>query len=205
MPFIQPFINPYHTCKTFVIRGSTNHVGVSFITHYLAQKAISDGKKVLIFDTLLGLKNYPIQQNSADITYQVLNGQRPLTDIIIHQDGTDVIAQISNTNLNACSHQIQNYIKDQLDTLKQNYDLLLIDASANVPNSLFIQDQNTIWVTTPDTTQILKTLQLANNETNPQIVLNKIQNPVQQNQATLLIKQLCPTAHITDNIPLQKG
>ena len=205
MPFIQQSINPYHTCETLVIRGSSNHVGVSFITHYLAQKAVNNGKKVLIFDTLLGLKNYPIQQNFADITHQVLNGLRPLTDIIIHQDGTDVIAQISSTNLNACSHKIQNHIKMQLDTLKQNYDLLLIDASANAPNSLFIQNQPTIWVTTPDTTQVLKTLQLASNDTNPQIILNKIQNPAQQNQSTLLIKQLCPTARITDNIPLQKG
>lgn len=198
----MPFIQPHHldTPKTafFLLKGVTSHVGISDTAHRLAETFTKRDKKVLIFDALLGLENYPTKSQNSDKIQSVLKGLSPLSDIITTDKKIDIIAGTSTQNLNALPPITQQKIKSDLMLLSHNYDAVIIDCPATIVQPLFTNMEHTLWVTTTDLDTLLKTLRTASQETNPQIVLNNIKNDMERNKAHLFIKDLLPECQIIE-------
>jgi len=198
VPFIQPLQLDNTKTSFFLLRGAVQHVGVSRATTHLAETLAKQNKKVLIFDTLLGLKNYPVKHSKPDKICAVLQGVSPLTDIITTDKDIDIIAGSSNQNLNALSPMAKQKIKSDLMNLARNYQAVIIDCPAVVVHPLFTDIENTLWVTTPDVETLLKTLRQASQQQAPQIVLTGIKNDTERNKAHLFIKNLVPQCQIIE-------
>ena len=198
MPFIQPLHLDTPETSFFMVKGAVQHVGVSRTVACLADTLAKRNKKVLIFDALLGLKNYPVKHAKSDKINAVLQGLIPLTDIISTDKGIDIIAGSSNQNLSAVSPIAQQKIKSDLMKLAQNYQAVIIDCPAAIVHPLFTDIENTLWVTTSDVDTILKTLHQASQEKMPQIVLTGIKNDTERNKAHLFIKNLVSQCQIIE-------
>ena len=74
MPFLTPPIDTLKKTQFYVLRSIAPHLGVSFTLQKMAQTFIKQNKKVLIFDTLLGLKNFPLVNKNQDKISAVLAG-----------------------------------------------------------------------------------------------------------------------------------
>ena len=198
MPFIHP-LSVYTPSTTFILlKGVTQHLGVSSIARHLAETYTQQNHKVLIFDALLGLKNYPIKNSNTSKITAVLNGLAPLSDLIVHDKGIDVIAGSSQQNLNAIDPTGQQKIKSDLMKLALNYQVVIIDHPASIIHSLFEEFDNVIYVSTPDPKTLLKTLQMAAKEKAPKLILNNIENDEDRNQAHLFVKNVLPKCQIVN-------
>ncbi len=198
MPFIQPLHLDTPKTAFFLLKGVTSHVGISETAHRLAETFTKRDKKVLIFDALLGLENYPTKSQNSDKIQSVLKGLSPLSDIITTDKKIDIIAGTSTQNLNALPPIAQQKIKSDLMLLSHNYDAVIIDCPATIVQPLFTNMGHTLWVTTADLDTLLKTLRAASQETPPQIVLSNIKNDTERNKAHLFIKDLVPKCQIIE-------
>ncbi len=198
MPFIQTLNKDNIKISFFLIKGVTQHVGVSHAATCLAETLVKQDKKVLIFDALLGLKNYPVRHSKSNKIEAVLKGISPLNDLIISDKGIDIIAGSSTLNLNAIPSIAQQKIKADLMNLAQNYQVVIIDCPSTVVHSIFTDIENILWVTTINIDTLLKTLRQASKEKAPQLVLTGIKNDIERNKAHLFIKNLVPQCQIIE-------
>lgn len=196
MPFIHSLPDNPPTTTFFLLRGATQHVGGSYVTHHLAETFIQQNKKVLIFDALLGLKNYPAKNQNTTKLVSVLQGANPLSDLITTDREIDIIAGCAQQNLNALSLTAQQKIKSELLKLAQNYQIVIIDCPASVTDSPFQDFDNVIYVSTPDQQTLLMTLQQIAKQKEQKIILNRVKNDSEYNQAYLFIKNLLPKCKI---------
>ena len=199
MPFIQaPKIKQQKTLF-YTLTAATAHVGVSFATQKWAEKFTQQNKRVLIFDALLGLQNFPQNNPNQEQIPDVLQGLAPLTNLIISsKQGWDVITGLANQNLQAQSIATQERIKNDLYQLATTYDIVLIDCPAAVTASIFQNLGTHIWVSTPQQQILLKTLRLMALETAPLLILNQVQNETEYGDLCLFVKNLLPKCQILE-------
>lgn len=198
MPFISSSTISQHQPVFHVFRAVSAHAGTSSVIKKMAKKLKQQGKRVLIFDAALGLKNFPIANKNQNKIPLVFQGQLPLNDLIVTQEQVDIIAGSAGQNLNALPRVAQNKIKDDLITLSTSYDDILIDWPACVIDSVCDGLGSTIWVSTPDKKILLKTLKTIDPHTNSQLVLTQIKNTQQRNDLHLFIKSLVPECKIIE-------
>ncbi len=136
-------------------------VGKTFLSIHLADRAVQQGKRVLLVDADLGLANVDVMLGitaSGDIQ-QVVDGQSQLSDILVtHSNGFDVLPGGSGlhelTHLSAIQ---QRLLLDEMNALTCNYDLVLIDTAAGISeNVLYFSScaESVLIVLTPDPTSL---------------------------------------------------
>lgn len=197
MPFIASISEKKHQPLFYVIRGASAHANISSVAINLATQFVQSGKKVLLFDALLGLKNINIPNKNRKKIPAVLQGQLPLTELITPYNNIDVITGCAQTNLNALSLINQNRIKNDLLLLAQCYDVILIDVSPHLITSIFNELGETIWVTQPTRDDILRTLKKIPTTQAPHLFLNIADSASEFNQLYLFIKTLSPHCKIS--------
>ncbi|MBQ3695420.1 MAG: hypothetical protein II938_00395 [Alphaproteobacteria bacterium] len=199
MPFILQQASSQKKTIFYTLTSAAPHTGVSFVVCKTAQNYAKQGKKVLIFDALLGLKNYPLHNPNQNKISAVLDGLTPLTELIMpQQKNIDVITGMSNCNISAIPHANQQRIKNDLQQLASNYDVVLIDLPSSITSSIFSDYENIQWVSTADQTILLKTLKKIAPFSNPSLILNQVKNHEERNASHLFIKNLVPQCQIID-------
>ena len=196
MPFLIPEQDEFKTPRFYIFRGIAPQLGVSFIVQKQAELFSKQNKKVLIFDALLGLKNFPYPCKNQKKIPMVFNGFLPLTELITKEKNIDIIAGLSDQNLTSISLLQQQYIKESLMQLAQNYDVVLIDMPFHVINTIWTDMGENIWITSSDQNIIRQTLS-ANKSSQPHLILNLRENQSNLNQIYAFIKILCPDCQIT--------
>ncbi len=196
MPFITPVQNPNTSQKIYVLSGEKGTKALAETTFHFAKHFLESQKKVLVFDALLGLKNLPIHLNNAEKIANVLAGVLPLTELIQNENGVDIIAGESTTNLNALSSAAQRKIKADLLLLSKAYDVLIICCPAQVLSPVFKEGMPIYWVSAPDKESLLKTLRLAGKNPPIRLILSPQQSTQNPAFTPLFIKSLCPQAEI---------
>ena len=197
MPFIVSISEQKHHPLFYIIHEASSYAGTHSISIDLAKQSVQSGKKVLLFDALLGLKNINIQNKNRKKIPAVLHGLLPLTELITQHDNIDVITGHAQTNINALPIINQNRLKNDLLLLAQSYDIILIDASSHLTTALFNDLGENIWVTQPNRTDILRTLQKITLAQTPHLFLNIADSDSEFNQLYLFIKTLCPHCKIS--------
>ena len=200
MPFINVQKPETHETLCYNLCAAQPHVGVSFVALWLAAQYVKQGKRVLIFDTMLGLENIPIKNKNAKALERVLQGNDPLTNVIFTHQNIDLISGISVLNLNALSPLAQGNIRLQLQQLAPNYDVVICDTPAAVEHPFL--DAPCIWVTPLNRNTILKTLRWAG--AHPTLILNKVPNDSELQSAVLFIRQTAPETKIQHAVPVKK-
>ena len=197
MPFIQQKQIAEKQPLIYTITAVVPHVGVSFVIQKWAEELATQNENVLIFDALLGLKNFPHTNPNTDKIPDVINGWLPLTDLIHSlSKKIDVVTGISSQNINALSPFNQQRLINDLITLSTHYDVVFIDCPAAVTTALFRNLGKTVWVSTPDQEALIKTLRTLSAHTHPSLILNKIKNEMQYNDLSLFIKTLLPEGQL---------
>jgi len=136
-------------------------VGKTFLSVHLADRAVQQGKRVLLVDADLGLANVDVMLGitaSGDIQ-QVVDGQSQLSDILVtHSSGFDVLPGGSGLHeLTHLSANQQRVLLDEMNALTCNYDLVLIDTAAGISeNVLYFSScaESVLIVLTPDPTSL---------------------------------------------------
>ena len=195
MPFLTPPIDTLKKTQFYVLRSIAPHLGVSFTLQKMAQTFIKQNKKVLIFDTLLGLKNFPLVNKNQDKIPTVLAGILPLSELIVKEKGVDVITGCANQNLTALTTYQQQYLKESLKQLATNYDIVLIDMPCQVTLPTWAELGENMWVVSADKEIICNTL--ASSQPNPHLILNLQKDMDTLNQVYAFIKILSPACQIT--------
>lgn len=195
MPFLTPPIDPPKKTQFYVLRSIAPHLGVSFTLQKMAQTFIKQNKKVLIFDALLGLKNFPLVNKNQDKIPTVLAGILPLSELIVKEKGVDVITGCSNQNLTALTTYQQQYLKESLKQLATNYDIVLIDMPCQVSLPTWAELGENMWIVSADKEIICNTL--AASQPNPHLILNLQKDMDTLNQVYAFIKILSPACQIT--------
>lgn len=197
MPFLVPTSEPPKEPKFYIFRSAAPRLGVSFMVQKMAQSFLSQNKKVLIFDALLGLKNFPATNKNAKKIPLVLQGIAPLTEIITQDKGLDVITGIANQTLTALDTPQQHYIKMCLRQLSKNYDVVLIDMPFHVTDPIWQDLGENLWVVSPEKRIILNTLSACQTWSQPHLLLNTQNKDFSLNQLYPFIKMLKPDCQIT--------
>lgn len=183
-------------CTTFFqIRGAAAHLGISALIQKKALQLIQQNKKVLVIDSLLGLKNISIPNKNASKLDDFFKGLIPLSELIITYKGIDIIAGVSQQNINAIPHLQQQKFKQDLILLASNYDIVLIDQPYNVTQPIFDDLGITYWVISLDKKIALDTLKTAHTDT-PNLILNEPATPSQLNELMFFLKVLAPKCHL---------
>ena len=195
MPFLTPPIDTPKKTQFYVLRSIAPHLGVSFTLQKMAQTFVKQNKKVLIFDTLLGLKNFPLVNKNQDKIPTVLAGILPLSELIVKEKGVDVITGCSNQNLTALTTYQQQYLKESLKQLATNYDIVLIDMPCQVSLPTWAELGENMWIVSADKEIICNTL--AASQPNPHLILNLQKDMDTLNQVYAFIKILSPACQIT--------
>ena len=198
MPFIVQHSAQQSRTLFYIFYGVTVHVGISTTIKKMAETLTSQGKKVLIFDALLGIKNFPITNKNQDKIPTFFSGLIPLSELITTHNGVDVISGMSTQNINALPLAQKNKIKNDLEQLATNYDIVLIDHPAQIMQSVFKGGDKVFWISPPNQKILLKTLQKMAENKNTELILTQTKNAIQRNNLHLLIKALMPECHIIE-------
>jgi len=142
------------------------------------------GKKVLLVDANYSSPHVALHMNIENPTktvHDVITGRARINSAINTQYGVDVITGDYLPN-----HTINPFkLKSKIDSIKDNYDFIILDASPSVNEELlsaFVASDSLFIVSTPDEptlTSSLKTALLAKHRNTPVhgIILNKIRDP----------------------------
>lgn len=197
MPFLVPTIDELKVPKFYIFRAAAPHLGVSSAIKKMAQSFLRQNKKVLIFDALLGLKNFPISNKKQKRIPFVLNGAAPLSELIMQENGIDIIAGVADYNLTALEPSQQQYIKMCLKQLAKNYDTILIDMPFHTLDSIWEDMGENLWIISANKDVIISTLQACQNQPTPHLILSRQNDDFPLNQLYIFTKILCPNAQIT--------
>ena len=199
MPFIQCPINNEARPVFYTITAVAPHVGVSWVVQKWAERFVAQNKKVLIFDALLGLKNFPQNYSISDKILKVLDGTLPLINLVTsNQKGIDVIAGIASQNLNATSLPNLERIKNDLQQLALNYDVVLIDSPAAVITNVFQNFGNHVWVSNSNQAILLKTLRHISCDSEAKLIFNQVENETEYRNLYLFTKNLLPKCQLIE-------
>ena len=197
MPFIQQPTQIDAKPVFYTITSRSPHIGVSFVTQKWAEELANQNKKVLIFDALLGLQNFPHHNPNANKILSVLNGWRPLIDLVIpFKKKIDLITGVASQNINALSLCNQQRLLNELQTLAVHYDVIFIDCPAAVTSSVFCTLGTPVWVSTTNQEILIKTLRALSVSSPQYLILNQVKNEAQYNECSLLVKNFLPNCQI---------
>ena len=126
-----------------------------------------------------------------------LQGSAPLTELIVQDNGIDIIAGSANQNLTALAPAQQQYIKMCVVQLAKNYDIVMIDMPFHILSPLWEDLGENLWVISPDKNVIISTLAACKNQQQPHLILNHQSKDFPLNQLYVFTKMLCPTCQIT--------
>jgi flagellar biosynthesis protein FlhG len=136
-------------------------VGKTFLSVHLANRAVQQGKRVLLVDADLGLANVDVMLGitAPGNIQQVVDGETQLSDIVVtHSNGFDVLPGGSGLHeLTHLSAMQQRLLLDEMNALTFNYDLVLIDTAAGIgENVLYFTScaESVLIVLTPDPTSL---------------------------------------------------
>lgn len=201
MPFIVPETVPHHLTDFYLIRAMEPHVGLSFITLKKAFDLQKKSKKILIFDTLLGLKNLPIKGADAEKILSVLQGKLPLTELIQSHQELDIISGQSSLNFMALDSFARQNLYQQLQQLATNYDAVLLDCPACIDEIPPFKEAQTLWVSPPYQASLLKILSAVDLTQTVHLILNCPNKQSDPAQVLLFLKQFYPMAQVQQLIP----
>ncbi len=147
--------------RTLAISSGKGGVGKTFLSIHLAARAARQGNHVLLMDADLGLANVDVMLGitATGSIDQVLDGDTQLRDILVTDiRGFDVIPGGSGLHqLTRLSSDRQMILLDHMNTLTENYDLVLIDTPAGIGENVlyFSSCAGTVLVVlTPDPTSL---------------------------------------------------
>ena len=197
MPFLVPTTNETKTPKFYIVRGAAPHLGISFTVKKMAQSFLKQNKKVLVFDALLGLKNFPVNNKNAKKIPQVLQKKLALTEIITKECGFDILAGSADQNLTTLSLSEQQYLKLCLVQLAKNYDVILIDMPFQVLTPIWEDLGENLWIISSDKNVIINTLMAGQKKQPLHLIVNQQKAACPLNQLYIFVKSLCPECQIT--------
>ena len=195
MPFILPVYEEKQT-HFMTFRSISSTINLNKVVLKIAGKFVKDRKKVLLFDTLLGIKNFPIFNKKENIIQSFFEGQLALPNLVITHNGIDIISGPAKTDLNALSIFEQNKIKTDLLTLSKHYDEVMILLPHESQTSLFSDIQSTYWITSNDKKILLKTLSATSNSNNNHIILDQEYMEDEMKKINLTCKTLDSKCHL---------
>ncbi len=147
--------------RVIAVSSGKGGVGKTFFSVHLAERAASQGKKVLLLDADLGLANVDVMLGITPkgSVKQVLEGNVAMADMIVpSKQGFDVLPGGSGlyelTTLNAEQQQV---MLDEMRETAKDYDLVLIDTGAGIgENVLYFASaaESSLVVLTPDPTSL---------------------------------------------------
>jgi len=150
-----------NTPHAMAVSSGKGGVGKTFLSVHLASRAAHQGKRVLLMDADLGLANIDVMLGitAGGHIQQVVDGHAQLSDILVAcGKGLDVLPGGSGLHkLTRLSTAQQCLLLDQMNTLSDDYDLVLIDTPAGIgENVLYFSSCATsvLIVLTPDPTSL---------------------------------------------------
>ncbi len=154
-------IIPHRAPQVIAVSSGKGGVGKTFISVHLAARAAQLGKRVLLIDADLGLANVDIMLGltAKGSILQVIEGQSELNDILV-KGGECLDVLPGGSGLHELAHLSaahQHILLNALDSLTQNYDLVLVDTGAGIgENVLFYASSSeaVLIVLTPDPTSL---------------------------------------------------
>ncbi len=199
MPFLVPEKLPQHNPVVIAVRSVAPKTGCTSIVWKIAADYVQNGKKVLIFDELLGLPNTHYKNKNEQLIPSVLAGENPLNQLVDTVQGIDFIAGQSLTNLHSLSNQEKSHIRIQLTHIIQSYDYVILDSPSQCSES-FLPANEMLWVCLPIKEHLFNTIQQAAEPI--KIVLNKVQQDTNIANLNLYLKQLSNNAQISRQFPI---
>jgi len=151
----------HSTPRVIAVSSGKGGVGKTFFSIHLAQRAASQGKKVLLLDADLGLANVDVMLGitSKGSVKQVLEGNVSLAEMVVHsKHGFDVLPGGSGLyELTSLNGEQQQVMLDEMREAAKDYDLVLIDTGAGIgENVLYFVSaaESALVVLTPDPTSL---------------------------------------------------
>ena len=191
-------------CRAIAVTSGKGGVGKTNIIVNLGLLLNSVGKNVLLFDADLGLSNVDIllglktKYSLSDVS----KGKKKLEDIVVNvKKGFNIIPagngfeDIANIDLS-----MFNKIKNEMDSLIKDVDILLIDTGAGISKkvTLFLKGADeVIVVVTPEPTSIadayamIKILTLNYKKDNLKLFVNMTKNEQEANSVYENINKIC--------------
>ena len=158
MPFLTTSSPTFCPTKFYIVHEASPHLGTNILIQKMAAVFFKQKKKVLIFDALLGLKNMPINNKNQSKIPAVFKRQLPISELITHEKGIDIISGVSCQNFTALTSCQQQYIKASLQQLAHNYDIVLINVPFQITDSIWDDMGENLWVISEKKEIIRKTL-----------------------------------------------
>jgi len=147
--------------RSIAVSSGKGGVGKTFLSVHLADRAVQQGKRVLLMDADLGLANVDIMLGitASGCIQQVVDGQSQLKDILVtYRNGMDILPGGSGLHeLSHLSAAQQRLLLDEMNAITSDYDLVLIDTSAGIgENVLYFSScaESILIVLTPDPTSL---------------------------------------------------
>jgi len=146
--------------EIIAISSGKGGVGKTTLTVNLGIALAQQGKKVCLFDADTNLANINILlKETPEYTLQhVLNGEKSISEVVVHSHGISLVPGASGvTDFTGLEHSAQRYLLDALSELEQSYDVILVDTSAGIHDSVlnFIQSAHqSIVLITPEPTSL---------------------------------------------------
>ncbi len=136
-------------------------VGKTFFSVHLAAYAASKGKRVLLMDADLGLANVDVMLgvSAKGSVLDMVHGQKTLQQLIVSSgEGFDVLPGGSGLyELTALDAGQQQIMMDEMRSVSDNYDLVLIDVAAGIGDNVlyFVSAaESALVVLTPEPTSL---------------------------------------------------
>ena len=203
-PTLDVARNAPSSARTVSITSGKGGVGKSVLALNLAIALAQCGSKVCLLDANLGLGNIDLlcSLNGYWNLSHVVTGARQLKDVLLKGPaGIDVVPGASGlADLADCPESARRDILQQVSSLEQSYDFLLIDTGAGIHRGVryfAAAADHVLLVTTPEPTAVADayaTVKSLVGETDPalELVVNQCRSAGQARDIALRLKQ---TAH----------
>lgn len=149
------------TPRVIAVSSGKGGVGKTFFSIHLAERAVSQGQKVLVLDADLGLANVDVMLglSAKGSVKLVLDGEVALSDMVVRtQYGFDVLPGGSGLyELTNLSGEQQQVMLDAMREAAKDYDLVLIDNAAGIGDNVlyFVSAaESSLIVLSPDPTSL---------------------------------------------------
>jgi flagellar biosynthesis protein FlhG len=198
--------------KTVSITSGKGGVGKSTLVANMALNLAQQGKKILILDGDLGMANIDIMYGvrSSGSVEQVLNGQRPLEEIMV-----EVAPNVTLIPGGSGIYGLQNIsifqrkiLLDQVNSLEEHYDLMFIDTASGIDDNVLNLNsaaQEILVVLNPDPSSLtdayalIKVMHRKFNESRFSIVSNMVTD---EREGLMTFKRLSDVAQKFLNVSL---